>query len=204
MGDADSSVGGAEPDRTAARAAALGIDAALDEPFACILPGHGHDARLHPTPRGYWAYSCGRDTWGLGEIRAFLAYGTVKRINPVQAARWRERLDHDAGLLSPRPVLFSVPDRWPPSARRVADGMRLYLGLRHPLWEGQPFTFARAFAMAYCGVTSDEARNGVGLLEQAGIIERVDDAERRTREPIRWTCPPARAESAATRRYEAA
>src|SRR5204862_250010 len=73
------------------------------DPFACLLPGHTHHARLE-TVRGQWRYRCDGDAgfWGLAEVRAFIAYGRILRLSEIECARWRERLDYEAGLLSAR------------------------------------------------------------------------------------------------------
>jgi len=101
---------GARSSDTAARVRALGIDAPLGRSFACILPGHDHAARLHPAT-GFWRYHCydAAEGFGLAEVRAYLAYDGIRRISPVEAVRWRERLDHEAGLLDRDPVRLLVP-----------------------------------------------------------------------------------------------
>lgn len=174
-GGADSSLGFPQ-DKTAARARALGIDARLGSSFACVIAGHEHSARLHPTTKGFWQYRChGADaSYGLAEVRAFLAYGEVRKISNTEAVRWRELLDHEAGLLDRKPVELLVPRNASSAAKKIAAGVGLFLGLRDPSWpQDEPFPFARPFAPAYCGVTDDIARRGVRELEALGLIERV-------------------------------
>jgi len=88
-------------DWTVARARALGITVPpLYGRFQCVLAGHDHDARLHPTTTGFWVYRCeglGRGV-GLAEIRAFIGYGGERHISKLEAARWSERLDYEASL----------------------------------------------------------------------------------------------------------
>ena len=100
-GDYDSSIG--DRDETAARVKSLGIDAPLYKSFRCIIPGHNHQARVHPTTAGFWEYRCEGITGGagLGEVRAFVAYGCKRHLSSLEAARWRERLDYEAHLRSP-------------------------------------------------------------------------------------------------------
>lgn len=74
-------------------------------------------------------------------------------------------------MLAPRPVP-ELPEGSPDSAHRVGEGMRLLLGLRDPRWDGKPYVFARAFAMAYCAVTDEQAKRGVRALKDCEIIER--------------------------------
>jgi len=170
----DGSVGIAS-DQTAACARALGIAVPLGERFPCVLPDHQHEARLHPAPGGFWQHRCrdGDRSYGLAEVRACQAYGEIRRISRVEAARWRERLLHDAGLSERGPLEIHSPPGFPEGAKPVLLGLGLFLGVRDPLWDGQPFTFARRFAMAYCGVTDEQARRGVEALRRCGVIEVV-------------------------------
>jgi hypothetical protein len=175
-------------DETAARARALGIDARLGCAFACVLAGHDHSARLHPTSKGYWQYRCDGAAagYGLGEVRAFLAYGGVQRISNVEAARWHELLHHEAGLLDCEPVGIFVPEDASSAAKLIGAGIGLFLALRDPCWpQDEPFLFARKFARARCGVSDDVARRGIEDLERLGLIERVGKCGR----AILWRLP---------------
>jgi hypothetical protein len=185
MGLGDGSMG---VDETAARVKALGIEAPLGEQFDCILPGHEDSARVHSTARKHWLYRCEGEQRGLGlaEVRAAAAYGDVRRISPVEAARWKERLDYEAGLRQPRVVeLNAVGSN---ATRRVLGGLRLFLGLRDERWDGQPFVWARPFVIAYCGVTDQQARDGVRELRNQGVLESTDERAGRA---ILWRLPAA-------------
>jgi hypothetical protein len=167
-------------DETATRLKALGIEPMFD-PFPCILHGHNHAARtqfrqFRESKRGYWHYCCeGLDeSYGLGEIRAFVAYRAVRAVSRLEAARWRERLDFEAGLRWPVSIESGLPERCPEAARIVADRMALFVGLRSerfPLTEA--FPFAKPFGAAYCGLSEDQVRSAIGWLERAGVIYRV-------------------------------
>ena len=173
---------GNDSGRTVAYARALGLPEVLGRPFECLLPGHdGHDAKL--VCRGNtWRYRCAEHTCELAEVRAALAYGEVRDISNIEAARWRERLAYEAGLDQPRAVP-ELPSDLSPLARRVGEGLLLFVGLRNDeMWDEQPFVFARRFATAYCGVTEDEARRGVEELERKGVVRRCGKVGR----PIRW------------------
>jgi hypothetical protein len=173
-GDADSSMG--ERDRTAARLKALGIVSPLFKSFPCLLPGHTHQARVHPTTAGFWQYYCEglREGRGLAEIRAFVAYGEERDLSPVECVRWKELLDFEAHLLRPVPIDMDVPEPCPDNARHVAGRMRLFVALRDARFPlSEPFVFARRFAMAYCGLSSDEIRAAINWLERAEVIKRV-------------------------------
>lgn len=189
----DGSVGAAvEEDRTAVRAAALGVTGSLRDPFECLFSNCASAASLRPTGAGFWKYRCScvdRDR-GLAETFGLLAYdavglllreGAVRRLTTKECARWRDRLDWVAGLLPPErgPRSVKVPDGSPPSAVRVARGIGLLVGLRDERWpDDEPFVFARDFARAYCGLTSDQARAGIDALRRAGVIEQVGTSGR--------------------------
>jgi len=185
--------GSVDMDHTAARVRALGIDWRLRQRFPCTLPGHrGHEAKLHPTAAGHWRFECFEleERWGLAEVRAFAAYGRVRHgLSPVQIARWRERLDYEAGLLVPRPVsaLELLPPDAPDALRRVAAGWALLVGLRDMgRWGDEPFTFAREFVMAYCEVTDRQAGHSVRRLERLGVMRRAPTQTEGSRQPILW------------------
>jgi hypothetical protein len=63
------------------------------------------------------------------------------------------------------------------AAKRVADGISLFLSLREGKWGDQPWTFTRRFAAAYCGLSEDIARLGIKELRTLGVIELVDELE---------------------------
>lgn len=188
---------------TAARCRALGVSATPLGTFRCVLAGHDHDARVHPTAAGWWGYTCstGEGPYGLAEVYAFQRYGDIRPVSATEALRWLERLDYDAGLLDREPVHLLVPRDAPRAARRVADGIGLLIGLRAPLrttpdgqegWaQADPFPLARAFAAAWCGVSEKVARTGIAQLEALGLIERVGLVERAApgRRAILWRLP---------------
>lgn len=168
----DSSMG---VDETRARAAALG--ASVDTPFRCVIAGHEHEASLQWEGR-FWLYRCPGRALGLADVRAAVAYGDVRAISPTEAQRWRDRLDYEAGLLEPVGVVIELPDDCGPSARRVSRGVALYLGTRARrggFGPDEPFTFARRFCMAWCGLTNDQARDGVTELERRGVTARTGE-----------------------------
>jgi hypothetical protein len=162
---------------TAARAKALGIDAPLGERFGCIFMRHLDRAYLHPTTAGYWQYQCEAEnpSYGLAEVRASLSYGRPVRPSRIECARWRERLDYEAGISDRGPAAIPLPDAFGHAATtRVGEGWRLLVGLRDPdVWGDQPYVFARAFVRAWCQVTDRQARFAVRRLEDAGVMVRV-------------------------------
>lgn len=199
-GSANGSMGEArETDKTVARARILGIDVPLGERFECILPQHAsHPAVLRPTRRGFWHLECLAEkvSLGLGEVRAARAYDALGR-RGVEVSRWGERLDYEAKLLVPRPFPIVLPEGAPDSLRRVARGWQLLVGLRHPMWGNDPFTFARRFVMAYCGVTDQQARDQVRALERLGYMRRVHVPPPGSRQPILYRPASGSAERAA-------
>jgi hypothetical protein len=183
-----------------ARAAALGIEAKFGERFPSILPGHeGHEAWLHPmqlkggTVAGYRCSCPSSTSYDLPRVRAFRAYGRVCSLSRPLAARWQERLDYEAGLLEPEPTP-ELPEL-SETGRLVGEGLRLFLGLRRgprsrggSAWtQDAPFTFSRAFVMAWCQVTSDQAWRGMNELETTGYIVRTGRHHDRA---IAWQVSP--------------
>jgi hypothetical protein len=176
-------LGSGAVDQTAARAKALGIDAPLGERFEFELFGRRESAQLHPTRKGFWIYRSPSGEFGLGEIRGLLAYGSKRHLSPVEQARWKERLDWEAGLLDREPLDLGAPEDATLAAQKVARGIGLFLGLRDERWPvGEPFVFARDFLKAYCDVTDDGARRAMRELESLGLIVRVGRSGR----ALRW------------------
>jgi hypothetical protein len=172
---------GVRRDETAARMRALKIKARPWESFRCVLPEHDDQARVVPgnPPR----YECSVSI-GLAEVRAAVAYGTVRKIKPLEAARWRDLVDYEAGLRSPDLVNVSIPDGASETTIKVARAMQLLVSLRDDRWDTPAFTFAREFAMAYTGVTSDQVRDAMEWLEKKHVIVRQED--RLPNRPILW------------------
>lgn len=165
-------------DETARRAIALGITVSPGdpEPFPCVIPGHNHTARLHWN-RGtrHWQYRCEEPgkVFGLADVRASIGYCQPRWLSGVEAARWRERLDHDAGLLDPRPVPFTIPSGLSAGGLAVAEGWRLLVGLRDQRFGDSPFVFARKFVAAWCGVSEQQARDGVEEIKRHALLVAV-------------------------------
>lgn len=164
--------------KTTALAAALGIAPPFDA-FPCILPGHDdHNAELYRVrPNGYFRYRCtGAWTGGLADVRASVAYGEARTVRDVEAARWRDRLEFEAGIRTAQNIPIELPADVSASARTVAGGISLFLGLRDPRWGEQPFMFTRGFATAYCGVSEGFARRGLEELRKLEAIVVVGEA----------------------------
>ncbi len=178
-----------EPDWTAARARALGIETPLHDSFRCVLRGHDHSARLaFAKTGGYWQYRCDGLAHGIGlaEVRAFIGYGCERNIGPLEIVHWAERRDFEAGLREPIPLDVSLPDDCPASAKVVAARMCELVGLRDARWDlTEPFTFAHEFAQAYCGLTPDRVRSAKDFLERAGVTYRPEQV-RHYRAPVLW------------------
>lgn len=162
-----------ETSRNEARAHALGVPDLIGSEFPCILPSHEHSARLTATQGGHWLYQCADGApISLAALRAALDSGHPTRLSAILSCRWLERLDFEARLLQPGPVAVEPPEGCSEATRKVARGLALFLGLRDERWVGEPFTFARNFIVAYCGVTTDEARWAMGVLERKEVIRR--------------------------------
>lgn len=183
--------------KTTALAAALGITRPFDT-SPCVLLGHDdctgelYRAQAH----GYFRYRCaGGWTGGLAEVRASMAYGEPRELSKLEAARWRERLEFDAGIRTAKNIPIELTADVSASARIVAAGISLFLGLRDPRWGDQPWTFTRRFARAYCGVSEDVARRGLKELRELKAIIVVDEV---ALGPVRrahlWRLPDPEAE----------
>ena len=115
--------------RNEARARVLRLPSVPDIDFACVLPGHGHAARLVATERGLWWYQCAEHgRLSLAQVRAAIAIGRVAPLSGTLASRWLERLDYEAGLRGPRPVSITVAANWTEATAKVACGIALFLG----------------------------------------------------------------------------
>lgn len=175
------------------RAAAVRVHAEPGESFECVVPGHRehkHEATIH-VARGIWRYWCADDiiaphakdptAAGLSLTEVFKAQrtGGVHLLgDDALACRWGELLDYSAGVLEPTPVEVAAPETCGGTVARVAHHIALYVGLRDAgggYGTGEPFTFAREFAMDYCGVSNTGARRAMGTLEKHGSIERTGD-----------------------------
>lgn len=178
------------PDHTVGRMRALGLFAGLHATQPCVLPEHEHPARVRWDRRGFPLYVCEAGTWGLAEVRAHLAYGRVVSVSQLEASRWRERLDYEAGLRVPSVVPLHVPDGAPDNARAVGQGVALFLGLRGERWpREEPFTFARSFCMAYCDLSDMDARRGIDWLADAGLVIHEGWTKGRGHPAKRWVLP---------------
>ncbi len=116
--------------------------------------------------------------------RAFAAKFGRHGISRTEVHRWHERLDYEAGLLVPVPVIVTVPDRAGPALRKLADAIALLIGLRAASGGyavTEPFTFARAdpksgevgFAEAWSGLSNEQVRGGLRALKNCGAIENT-------------------------------
>ena len=166
-----------------------GIDAELDAWFDCVIPGrdHDHQAVIRDDPSRF-TYVCADGKRGLAEVRASIAYREPKRLRPTEAARWRERLWFEAGLIKRHPGDWTVPPTCSPNALKIAGGIALLLSLRDKRWAGQPFTFARAFAAAWCDMSEPAVRQGIEELRDRGHIREVGRRRCGPHDLIEWQC----------------
>jgi len=121
----------------------------------------------------------------LPALRAFTGYrGRRDNLSAVELSRWRERLDHEAGLLDQRPLVLELPGSAPESARVVAEAIGRLTGLRDSRWRGEPFVFVGwgkdknggkviGFGAAYAGVNPETVYDGLRQLKKLGVIEHA-------------------------------
>lgn len=174
-----------------ARLAVLGIDLDHAGRFPCVIHADCA-ASVYESVRGeYVCYACEQISpernFGLAEVRA--AQAGRDRIRAIEAARWSERLNYEAGIDAPDDVEVAVPDGASPAAVAVADGIRLFVGLRDERWYGQPFVFARQFAAAWCGIRPDDVKQGMKELRKAGAIVPAGKQGKPPREATLWRLP---------------
>jgi len=161
---------------------------------ACILPDHhGCRATLRTDYSGHWQYVCEHEqrTTSLAAVRAAIAYGEPKPfMKPVEFARWRDRLNFEAGLrpdVEDDPVSVWVPDNAKPAVLHVARGLSLFLGLREPQWDRHSeFVFAKTFGAAYCGMPEMQFRHARDALKRAGSIHAVGKRRVGIHDAIEW------------------
>jgi hypothetical protein len=94
----------------------------------------------------------------------------IRPPGPVEVNRWAELLDYEAQLRDPQPVALLIPLALSEPARRVAEAMRLMLGLRHEMWEAEPFTFSRRYTQALTGLSEDLAKRALRELRDGHVI----------------------------------
>ena len=123
----------------------------------------------------------------VGNARDLAAARGRTGVSRIEAQRWYELLEHMQGLLAPVPVDVRVPRHAGPVLYRLAESLRLFLGLRAAGIKGYavsaPFTFARSnpqdpaaecgFGEAWSLLSSDQVGNGLSALKRFGSIERV-------------------------------
>jgi hypothetical protein len=110
----------------------------------------------------------------LASIRAYRGYGKrLPGLKGVELARWRERLDYEAGLTRCRLAPIELPEQASAIAHRMADGCRLLVGLRDDRWNTEEFTLARNFSKAWCALTDAEAQAARAELESYRVLRRV-------------------------------
>jgi bifunctional DNA primase/polymerase-like protein len=162
----------------------LGIAAPLGQPFRCVIPGHNDrrpSASIFPGRDGVFRYRDwhapdGREWWSLAEVRAAQISGRLAPLSKPSAARWYRRLFAEAGLIDLAEVsLPPLPVGSALHVERVRAGFELLLRLRDGQDPGEPMPFTRRFAVAWCGVSEDHARNGIAELKRLSVIEKTGE-----------------------------
>lgn len=164
--------------------------------FSCVIPGtNTHSASFGVEARGREVYVCDACSptrpLGLAEVYGSIKYDNLRLMSTVESPRWFERLEYDAGLKQPLPVSFSLPDDLPDYVYTYADGIRLFVGLRDPRWDGEPFVLGRPFWTAYTGLSDRKVRYSIDALSRAGVLKAVVRPPRGSRKCIEWTLPGA-------------
>jgi hypothetical protein len=102
------------------------------------------------------------------------AYGRslgFANFTPALLALLACRLAYEEGLReSPSIPLEALPADVRPSVRSVYRGFRLLVACRWAHTRGAPVMFTRDFASKWCGVSEDQARGAITVLEELGLI----------------------------------
>jgi hypothetical protein len=165
-------------------AGALGVDAEVDEPFRCVVPGHHerdnlarivwdeqtnsfkyHDMHLPGSSGGRWKT--------LAEVRAAQAYGNVVRLARAESAlAWWPRLGYEIGATVPLdPRLPALPEHASSTDWRTADGLALLIGLRALIGPRGPVAFSARFGAAWCALPDAAVKQSVGALVRWGVVK---------------------------------
>jgi len=163
----------------------------LGQSFACPLVNHHGEASFYlDRLTGVWKMHC----WctkvflTLGETRAAIAYGVTRRISNIEAAIWYLRLWAEARVVVPKEITLAPAPNGPAYLQAVRTGFALLVGLRWLSYPGQPVTFTREFAVAWCdaGITAMQGYGAICALEDAAVIvcTNADVLSRRT--PKLW------------------
>jgi hypothetical protein len=138
------------------------------------------EAFLALAKSGHWLYHCQRHPKGitLAGARAYMA-GRSGKLGSVERATWKLRLLHESGLATPADVAIeplSVGSQGPigrsaETVQKTYDGFALLIRLRWIARPGEPVTFCREFACAWCGLRSpDQARTAIDVLHGLGYL----------------------------------
>jgi len=168
---------------------------AIEEPFQCVL----HDACVATLTRGRKGEVVYRDAGLTGtqrefqtlpELAAALRNGVPKRLTPFQHATWRVRMLYEASLIGL--PLVEVPELAPgssPLTVAARAGFHLLVRCRWFLEPGEPVSFTRGFAEAWCPLTNEQARNAIRELLSQGVIVKVDETASNYRNPTHLYLP---------------
>lgn len=159
----------------------LGLSDSVGKAFRCVLPGHEErrpSAALWRTDAGLLLYhdfhraSDGREWYGLPDVLAARAYGTVTTLRASELVAWSLRLIVDAGYVRPVPVtLPPLPPEASKTTRRVYDGVVRLLGCRWLHTPDTPAPLAYRFLAAWCGVSKTAVASALADLRKWDVIQ---------------------------------
>jgi hypothetical protein len=159
----------------------LGIPAVpLGTGFLCVVHGDVHpSAALWRLPSGHVRY---HDFHAGGTSEEWLTFaevyhaemsGEVRKLSGPSHAVWQLRLLYECDLIAPVEIaLPPLPDHALDSVWKAYEGFRLLLGLRWAAYpEREPVAYARNFVAAWCGLSTETAKQAVKALFAMDIIE---------------------------------
>lgn len=133
------------------------------------------DSCLSRTPGTRDQEQGNRNDSGEGGSRALYVVGSPGVRREVQRESELRKLirDHDRGELEPVHVrLGDLPANASPAMRKVAEDLRLLLGLRRAVDEHRPLPYSTRFCAERCGLHDQaHASRVLRQLERVGVVE---------------------------------
>jgi hypothetical protein len=155
---------------------ALGRAVVIGELIPCVLPDHHDEADVFLRGDGRFGYRCRCDSFerNLTEVYVGRVTGDGRHRSSQEFILWRLRHAIKAEIV-PKPPPVRVPQLCGTAARAAFSchsGLVLFLRIRQLTAQcNEPeFAFARRFAADWCGIKSNQAKDGIEGLIRAGVL----------------------------------
>jgi hypothetical protein len=174
----------------------FGIAALEGEPFACVLPGHTHEADSAVLSRGVQgdllyvdvhAHSA-REMFTLADVYASLHSGRTAHRPRSSHAVFKLDLLRELGWIEPAPVLIRVlPDTASKAAKVLRERFAVLMGLRALRSDGkEAVPYSKRFAADWCGLSPSTALRGITELFDNGVIVHAGSHASSSLEAREW------------------